>query len=50
MKNTKFQLIISKIMLARQKQSRDMGCEYHCSNDCQLKIEERGAVNILSPS
>ena len=29
MKNTKFQLSISKA--ARQKQ-RDMGCEYHCKN------------------
>ena len=30
-KNTKFQLIISKILPARPKKHRDMGCEYHYS-------------------
>ena len=31
-KNTKFLLNISKIILARPKKHRDMECEYRCSN------------------
>ena len=47
-KTYKFQLNISKIMAARPKKHRAMGCEYHYSNPKQITDQYENYSLILS--